>query len=84
MTSARYLVHVTLPDDCDWVKSAANFPLLIDQTLLLPLTVPNTWAADVLYRCISGSVRPRLMIRSTFFRFQRLPITVELIKYSNK
>ena len=39
MTSARYLGHVTLPDGCDWLKSAANFPLSIDQTLLLPLTV---------------------------------------------
>ena len=39
MTSARYLGHVTLPDGCDWLKSAANFPPSIDQTLLLPLTV---------------------------------------------
>jgi len=42
MTSARYLGHVTLPDGCDWLKSAADFPLSIDQTLLLQLTVGIT------------------------------------------
>ena len=39
MTSSRYLGHMTLPDGCDWPKSAGNFLLSIDQTLLLPLTV---------------------------------------------
>ena len=48
MTSARYLGHVTLLDGCDWLKSAANFPLSIDQTLLLPLTVAlTTYAVSV-------------------------------------
>ena len=39
MTSLRYFGHVTSPDGCDWLKSAANFLLSLDQTLLLPYTV---------------------------------------------
>ena len=42
MTSFKDLSHMTLPDGYDWLKSAANFLLLLDQTLLLPKTVVYT------------------------------------------
>ena len=39
MTSFNDLGHVTSHDDCDWLKSGANFLLSLDQTILLPYTV---------------------------------------------
>ena len=67
MTSSGYLGHVNLPDAYDWLKSAANFLLSIDQTLLLPLTVLGNNTPEARFRPFSGSHRKKTVLTQIYF-----------------
>ena len=85
MTSPRYFGHVTLPDGCDWLKSAAKFLLSIDQTLLLPLTVNIHY-----FKCANYILSNFLLFKfeligtNTFWKVGSEVFTLEMDEYAFK